>query len=223
MVMKSQARRNLQKVLSYIPLDADVFSFGTWIAWLKDRSPFQNEFGKPKTPLPEMIRTIARTIADEDQTELEKTAAIADGDVPTSAAIQTYAGVAPSNREVDRAIKLTLDDLKQLSFEKIHTGTSPKSLDWALENEKIDATDSPSLHSKFRAYCRALEALAKPSRSGNSGKGSGKAGKAGKPPAPVLDAFRKHCESLGVKFSADRHGDISTLLAAVKVRATEVY
>ena len=151
---------------------------------------------------------------------IERDAAIADGVIPTPGAITSFAGLAPSASEVNRAVALTIDDLKQFKFDKLHTSVQPKSLDWALENETIDATGSPGLQTKFREYVKSLEALAKPARGGGKG---GKGGKKGKPESPVLDAFRKHCEALGVKFVLERQADIITLLAAVKARAADAY
>ena len=69
-----------------------------------------------------------------------------------------------SSKELQRAVSVTVAELKSFQFDKLHTAAQPKSLAWDLENDPIDATASPALHSKFRRYCKALEALSKPPR-----------------------------------------------------------
>ena len=61
---KAQARRNLQKLLPFMPLDSDLFTFGTWLSWVESKNPFRNKLGENKTRLPDMIRAIATQIAD---------------------------------------------------------------------------------------------------------------------------------------------------------------
>jgi hypothetical protein len=217
-VMKAQARRNLQKILPYIPLDSDMFTFGTWISWLEAKSPFQNAFGGTKTCLPDMIKDIAMQIADEGQTALDRHAAIDEGNLPSSAAIQSYAGTRKTKGDVGRAFEVTIDDLKQFSFQKLHSSPQPRTLEWALENEKIDAIAEPARHAVFLKYCKALETIAKPAKGGGKG-----AKGAGKPAQPVLEAFRNHCSTLGVRFAPDRNKDIINLIAAVKARCADVY
>ena len=87
-VMKSQARRNLQKILAFMPLDSDPFTFGTWLSWLESKSPFQNKFGETKTSLPDMIRSVAGQIGDDAQSMTDKRGAIAEGDLPSTRSIQ---------------------------------------------------------------------------------------------------------------------------------------
>jgi hypothetical protein len=45
-VLKSQARRNLQKIIALIPLDSDAFSFSVFMNWLVKHSPYDNAFEK---------------------------------------------------------------------------------------------------------------------------------------------------------------------------------
>ena len=164
-----------------------------------------------------MIRSVAGQIGDDAQSMTYRRGAIAEGDLPSTRSIQSYAGLVPSQHESIHAVTVTMEELSRFSFEKLHTAPHPKTLDWDLENEKIDATTSPALHGNFRQYCKALEALAKPIK--GAGKGAGKA----KPPSAVLDAFRKHCCALGVKFTPDRHHDVINLLAAVQSRLRDVH
>jgi hypothetical protein len=203
-----------------MPLDADTFTRGSWLTWLQSKSPFQNVYGKTKTRLLDMVKNIATQIADDGQSQLDGLPAIADGEPPSVKDICAFAGVTPSASDVKRAMSVTLEDLKQLHFEKLHSPPHLKPYYWALENEQVDASSDPALHATFRRYCKALEALApKPPRSGKAAHKSASS----KSNQAVLDEFRKHCASLGVKLQPERQSDIINLLAAVKARSHDAY
>ena len=68
--MKTQPRRNFQKIVPYLPLDADTFNFSVFVSWLEKQSPYRMVDGS-RTNLAEMLAQIAVSIADEGQANLE--------------------------------------------------------------------------------------------------------------------------------------------------------
>ena len=149
---------------------------------------------------------------------MEVRGALGEGATPSAKDITSVAAQFPSQQEKERAIKLTVKELQQMSFSKLHTASVPKSIQWAVDNETIEPDIEPDLHGTFRKYLQALEALI-PSVGKAGGKTAAKKGKPAPPPKPILDAFKKHCTSLGVKFEEDKTFDIINLLAAVKAKA----
>ena len=76
-IMRSQARRNLQKLIPYVPLDSDTFNFSVVLQWIQAKRPHQrSEYGSQDESLPSMIRRVAVTIADPGQAHVEVNAAI---------------------------------------------------------------------------------------------------------------------------------------------------
>ena len=222
-IMRAQARRNLQKIVPLIPLEADTFNFNVFLTWLTRNSPYTMK----KDALPEMIGKIAASLADEGQARLESDGAPAETQLVAPAAIRALAqgcaqpptqAAAPGGAASARgpaaadALTITLEDLKSFAFDRLHERSGARTLDWALEDRAIAAEDPAPLRTKFESYKTALNALA-PKK-----KGAGK----GKPKSQeTIDVFKRISESLGVKFDAARLTDVIQLVAAVRARLDE--
>ena len=224
--MRSQARRNLQKIVPLVPLDADTYNFNVFLTWLVNNSPFAMKKGG----LPEMIAKIAASVGDEGQAHLEATAAAAEtsllpdaslralgrrtnpgAPVPGAAAAADASAAAAAAAAAD-ATSITLEDLRNYSFEKLHAGRAPRSIDWALEGRGISQDDTPSARSKYKSYLAALKALIPKTKGKCKGKSQSQDANA---------AFEKATKALGIKFDASRLSDIAQLVAAIRARMEE--
>ena len=123
-IMKAQARRNLQKIIPFVPLDVDTFNFGVWFAWLSKFSPYQ--MSKGSAGLTEMVSKVATSIADPGQADLELQSLPADLELPNAQTISTIGKL--SGPQVASALKFTLADLQAFQPEKLHKGDRCKSL-----------------------------------------------------------------------------------------------
>lgn len=201
-ILKTQPRRNLQRVVQYIPLHVDSGSFGVFETWLSMHSPWNNK--DKKDNVSDMVSKIAASIADEGQALAETTNALNGAPAPSASDILA---LAPGG--LKKAFKFTLEQLRKTKHEKLHTGRNCKSIDWALEDVGIQDLQGEDLK-KFELYRKALDELAFP-RTGNSNK------KPTKIKDEVLTEFKKLVSALGVSFKQDRVPDIIQLLAAAQL------
>ena len=205
-VMRAQARKNLQKIVPLIPLDADTFNFSVFLTWLEKSSPYRQY---EKGNLARMISDVARTIADDGQANLEAAAAASEADMPSGDALRALAGAVAEPKPKAQAVTLTLEDIKQFRPTKLHGARSVRSLDWALDDTEIDDT-LPSTKSLYVHYAKALEALTEAPKKQKRGDT--------KEPLPIIAELRRICNSFGIKFEETRTKDMCNLVAAVKAR-----
>ena len=220
-VMRAQARRNFQKVVPLIPFEADTFNFNVFLTWLVNNSPYTMK----KDGLIEMISKVASGVVDESQAGLEAEAAASEAAIIPDASLRALGrrgspGIPdPSAAAAKDALVVTLEDLRNYAFDKLHSGRAPRSLEWALEDRGISQDDSQAVRTKHKAYLAALKALIP------------------KPPKDVKPkdkpklkqqtqetnaAFEKATQALGVKFDAARLPDIAQLVAAIRARVDEL-
>ncbi|CAK0858357.1 unnamed protein product [Prorocentrum cordatum] len=204
-VMRAQARRNLQKVVPLMPFDCDTFNFNVFLTWLTRNSPYTMK----RDALPEMICKVAASIADESQAHLESgpasaemqlipastIRALAQGCVQTPAQAAAAGAAAMPGQAPAEPLPITLEDLKNYSFDRLHDRSGTRTLDWALEDRAVTAEDPATLRKKFESYHAAFKTLALKAK--GTGKGKAKSKEAG-------DVFKRISEALGVKFDATR-------------------
>jgi len=212
-ILRAVARRNLQKIIGLVPLEADSNVFAIFLTWLSKHSPYDSVFEKgvdKRNALPQMILKIADSIADPGQAALE--APLAANQLPLLAdesTIREMASALPrrsANTAPASALEITLAELKACNGPSLHSGSIKKSTSWALDQYTMEDSIQHTDKKKFEAYRKSLEKLLSP------GKGSKR------PPSAVLSAFKSTCTSLGIEFDEKRLGDLAKLFAALKAQ-----
>ena len=204
-IMKAAARRDLQKIIPFVPLDADTFSYNVFLTRLEKKSPYEM---KGRGALPEMITQVAATIADDGQANLEAGPAASEASLLRGEALQALTSASGAKANL---VRCTLEDLQHFQFSKLHNSSSLRSLEWALEETKIEKGMDKYAETRDKSlnYQAAMNDLIKK-------KGSGKGGKTSATSA--IKEFKRLCGELGVKFNEVKLKDVSQLLGAVKAR-----
>jgi hypothetical protein len=222
-IVRSQTKRDMQKLFPHIPLNADRFNFNVLFAWMAKNSPY---FYEGPDNMAVMIRKVAASLADPGQTELDTDAAAAEAaliDVSRLALMTETPGPRAA------AVTFTMQELRDFHPDKLHDGSKIRTLDWALDDKGPDDNDGANTKARFSQYLVALEKLLlldsggkASSKGGKSGSGKGR-GKGGKnPPAAVINVFKSKCDSMGFHFDQSRNGDVAKLLAVVRARMDQL-
>ncbi len=225
-IMAQQARKNLQKIVPHVPFEADTFNFGVFLAWLQVDSPYRQSEGQ--MALGNMVGKVAEKFADEGQAQLEHRNVENDPPPPSAPTIRTFARTMPrpqakagaqlaaahrrSHQGPALATALTLAEIKAFKFEKLHTRSSEKSIEWALDEVGFDDEADSPVKDRYEAFRIALTEILKP-----PGKKVGRS-RSGNPTSAVLSAFKAHCKNLGIKFDERRLTDLVDLLAVLQAR-----
>ncbi|CAK0830790.1 unnamed protein product [Prorocentrum cordatum] len=221
-VMRSQARRNFQKIAPLVPMDADTYNFNVFLTWPTRNSPYTMKKDAP----PDMISKVAASMVDDGQAIIEAQEGSQEAALLPAAPIRALARspgpaapgpatAAAQDAAAAGAVSITLGDLQNYSFTKLHDARQPKSLDWALEDTDVTSDDTQEPRNKFKAYHTALKALA-PKSTGGRTKTPGRANQ------QASAAFKKAVETMGAKFDATRLTDVVKLVAAVRARSDEL-
>lgn len=210
-MMKQQARRNLQKVVTLIPLNSDTSTFDIFLSWLQQFSPYSQakKGAREKDSIKNMIIQVAKSIADPGQAALELQN-VDVGSAPALPSLKTLIGAPPTQQ----AVSFTLDSLRSLTFDKLHSHGQKKSLDWALD-QVVNTDMEKSQKEKIDQYRVVLNAICLPK------KGAKSAGKGGPKVAPgdITKFFKEACGQLGIRFEPNRNEDLISIIAAIKANS----
>ncbi|CAK0858692.1 unnamed protein product [Prorocentrum cordatum] len=131
-IMRAQARRNLQKIVPFVPLDSDTFSFSVFLAWITTQSPCKRaEQSTSGECLSNMTHTVAALLADQGQAHKTVT-------------------------------QYTLDDIKKFKPDRMHQARNTKTIDWAMDEAVPTEDSPASDRQRFAVYRKALDAIVAP-------------------------------------------------------------
>ncbi|CAK0864407.1 unnamed protein product [Prorocentrum cordatum] len=210
-IMRAQARRNLQNIVPFAPLDSDTFSFSVLLAWISTQSLCKRaEQSTSGECLSNMTHAVAALLADQGQAHVEATEAIPEAQPASAHTLRALSGRGRASQKT--VTQCALDDIKKFKPDRMHQARNTKTIDWAM-GEAVPTEDSPaSDRQRFAVYRKALDAIVAPK------------GRSKKPDPKALAVFKDKASELGVRFDEKRLGDLSQLLAAImaKTRSTEI-
>jgi hypothetical protein len=219
-IVRTQAKRNMQKLFPHIPLNASAYNFNVFFTWMSKNSPY---FYDSEDNLAVMIRNVAASIADPGQTEADTDDAAKETAIINASKLVSLAGASTRGSAV---VTFTLDELRNFYPNKLHETNRVRSIDWAMDEKGIDETaDSNNTRARYNKYKVALEKLivqGKGDKGGGKGAKGGKNKKGGGVQADLLTTFKSKCDQLGIQFTETRLGDLAKLFAVIRARMDDL-